>query len=329
MKNDFNPTEILDSLQPDLNQFSGKHLVWVVVVGLVLYGLATSVYTVSEDSRAVVLRFGKAIEQKESGLHFKLPFGIDRQYPVPVKRIFKEEFGFRTLQASITTQYDSRDYPSESLMLTGDLNIADVEWVVQYKISDPQLYLFSIRSPEQALRDLAESMMRLVVGDRTVTEVLTIGRGEITLEVETKLQDLLEIYQTGLRVESVTLQDVNPPDAVKPAFNSVNESKQQREQVINEARKGYNTAVPKATGLAQKLINEAEGYALKRVNEARGDADRFMSILNAYQTAKEVTRRRLYLETMSQVLPTVDEVYVIDDKSSAPLPILQLGLKGK
>ena len=327
--NEFNPAEILDSLQPDFNRFSGKHLVWVILVGLAVYGLATSIYTVPEDSRAIVLRFGESIEQKESGLHFKLPFGIDRQYPVPVKRIFKEEFGFRTLQASVTTQYDTRDYPGESLMLTGDLNIADVEWVVQYKISNPESYLFSIRNPEQALRDLAESVMRLVVGDRTVTEVLTVGRSEITLEVETKLQDLLEVYQTGLRVESVTLQDVNPPEAVKPAFNSVNESKQQREQLINEARQDYNASVPKATGLARKVITEAEGYALKRVNEARGDADRFTAILDAYQSAKSVTRRRLYLETMSQVLPTVGEIYIIDDKPGTPLPILQLGPKGK
>ena len=157
-----------------------------------------------------MLRFGKGVRQEEPGLHFKLPVGIEKHYPVPVKRIFKEEFGFRTLKASVTTQYDSRDYPSESLMLTGDLNIADVEWVVQYKILDPRQYMFAIRDPQQALRDLSESVMRLVVGDQTATQVLTVGRSEITGEVEQKLQDLLDLYKTGLRVESVTLQDVNP-----------------------------------------------------------------------------------------------------------------------
>ena len=326
---DFNPTEFLDALQPDLNRFSAKHFIWVIIAVLILYGFATSVYTVPEDSKAVVLRFGKDVRQEEPGLHFKLPVGIEKHYPVPVKRIFKEEFGFRTLKASVTTQYDSRDYPSESLMLTGDLNIADVEWVVQYKILDPRQYMFAIRDPQQALRDLSESVMRLVVGDQTATQVLTVGRSEITGEVEQKLQDLLNLYQTGLRVESVTLQDVNPPDAVKPAFNSVNESKQEKEKLINEARRDRNTTVPKATGLAKQQVTEAEGYALKRVNQAQGDADRFISILNAYKNAKEVTRQRLYLESMGEVLPTVEEVYVIDGKSNSPLPILQLGRGGK
>ena len=326
---DFNPTEFLDALQPDLNRFSAKHFIWVIIAVLILYGFATSVYTVPEDSKAVVLRFGKDTRQEEPGLHFKLPFGFEKHYPVPVKRIFKEEFGFRTLKASVTTQYDSRDYPSESLMLTGDLNIADVEWVVQYKIFDPRQYMFAIRDPQQALRDLSESVMRLVVGDQTATQVLTVGRSEITGEVEQKLQDLLNLYQTGLRVESVTLQDVNPPDAVKPAFNSVNESKQEKEKLINEAREERNTTVPEAVGLAKQKVTEAEGYALKRVNQAQGDADRFISILNAYKSAKEVTRQRLYLETMGEVLPTVEEVYVIDGKSNTPLPILQLGRGGK
>ena len=326
---DFNPTEILDTLQPDLNRFSAKHLIWVIIAVLILYSFATSVYTVPEDSKAVVLRFGKDTRQEEPGLHFKLPFGIEKHYPVPVKRIFKEEFGFRTLKASVTTQYDTRDYPSESLMLTGDLNIADVEWVVQYKIFDPRQYMFAIRDPQQALRDLSESVMRLVVGDQTATQVLTVGRSEITSEVEQKLQDLLNLYKTGLRVESVTLQDVNPPEMVKPAFNSVNEAKQEKEKLINEAREERNTTVPEAVGLAKQKVTEAEGYALKRVNQAQGDADRFISILNAYKSAKEVTRQRLYLETMAEVLPAVEEVYVIDGKSNTPLPILQLGRGGK
>ena len=223
--NEFNPAEILESLQPNFNRFSGKHLIWVIIVGLAVYGLATSIYTVPEDSRAVVLRFGESIEQKESGLHFKLPFGIDRQYPVPVKRIFKEEFGFRTLQASVTTQYDTRDYPGESLMLTGDLNIADVEWVVQYKISNPESYLFSIRNPEQALRDLAESVMRLVVGDRTVTEVLTIGRSEIVHwpagisargEIRHQPAQLTDIMATCLEVSSAKYPTEHKGHKIQP-----------------------------------------------------------------------------------------------------------------
>ena len=188
-------------------------------------------------------------------------------------------------------------------MLTGDLNIADVEWAVQYKINNPHKYLFSIRDPEQALRDLSESVTSRIIGDRTVTEVLTVGRIEIAAEVEKHLQALLDLYETGLDVANVTLQDVNPPEKVKSAFNAVNEAKQEKERLINEAWRDYNQSVPKSKGLAQQQISEAQGYALKRVNQAKGDADRFNSIRSEYQKAKEVTRQRLYLETMQEVLP--------------------------
>ena len=208
--------------------------------------------------------------------------------------------------------------------MTGDLNIADVEWVIQYKIKSPREYLFAIRNPQRALRDLSEAVMSTVVGDRSVTQVLTVGRNEIVVEVQELLQQLLDKYQTGLDVTSVTLQNVYPPESVKPAFNSVNEAKQEKERSINEARKDYNQAVPKAKGEALKMVSEAEGYALKRVNEATGDADRFNAIREEYQKAKEVTRQRLYLETMNKILPSVQEIYVIDGQSNTPIPILQL-----
>lgn len=268
--------------------------------------------------------FGKSVRQAEPGLHFKLPLGIERAINVPVRKVFKEEFGFRTIRAGVRTQYDTRDYADESLLLTGDLSIADVEWVVQYKIKDPKSFLFFVRNPQRALRDLSESVMSRIVGDRTVTEVLTVGRIEIAAEVEEHLQRLLDLYQTGLDVASVTLQDVNPPEAVKSAFNAVNEAKQEKERLINEAWRDYNQSVPKAKGVAAQRISEAQGYALKRVNEAQGDADRFKSIRSEYQKAKEVTRRRLYLEAMREVLPQVKEIYVIDGNANAPIPILQL-----
>ena len=313
-----------DEMQPYFRLITPQRIILAIVILLVIIVALTSMYTVEADEVAVVLRFGKYIDTTPPGLRFKLPFGIDQVMGIPVQRVFKEEFGFRTLRAGVRTQYDPRDYSEESLLLTGDLNIADVEWVAQYQISEPRKFLFAIRDPTRSLRDLSEAVMRTVVGDRTVTEVLTVGRIEIAAEVKKRLQELLDLYNTGLLLVNVTLQDVNPPETVKPSFNAVNEAKQQKEKLINEARKDYNESVPKAKGVAKQQILEAEGYALKRVNEARGDADRFNAIRQEYQNAKVVTRRRLYLEAMSAVLPKVKEIYVIDGKSNAPLPILQL-----
>lgn len=301
-----------------------KRILFVILGVLILLCLATSFYTVEADEIAVVLMFGKSVRKTEPGLHFKLPLGIERAINVPVRKVFKQEFGFRTLKAGVRTQYDTREYSEESLLLSGDLNIADVEWVVQYKIKDPIAFLFSVRDPQRALRDLSESVMSRVIGDRLVTEVLTVGRIEIAAEVEQHLQELLDLYQTGLDVANVTLQDVNPPEKVKSAFNAVNEAKQEKDRLINEAWRDYNQSVPKSKGLAQQQISEAEGYALKRVNQAQGDADRFNAIRSEYEKAKEVTRQRLYLETMQEVLPLVKEIYVIDDKTNTPIPILQL-----
>lgn len=313
-----------DEMQPYFRLITPKRIILAIVILLAVAVSLTSMYTVEADEVAVVLRFGKYIETTQPGLRFKLPFGIDQVIGVPVKKVFKEEFGFRTLRAGVRTQYDTRDYSDESLLLTGDLSIADVEWVVQYQIGDPKKYLFAIRDATRSLRDLSEAVMRTVVGDRTVTEVLTVGRIEIAAEVKQHLQELLDLYNTGLLLVNVTLQDVNPPETVKPSFNAVNEAKQEKERLINEARKDYNESVPKAKGVARQQILEAEGYALKRVNQATGDADRFNAIRAEYQNAKVVTRRRLYLEAMNEVLPTVKEIYVIDGNANTPLPILQL-----
>ena len=301
-----------------------KRILFVILGVMLLVALATSYYTVEADEIAVVLMFGKSVRQAQPGLHFKLPFGIEKALNVQVRKVFKEEFGFRTLKPGVRTQYDPRDFGDESLLLTGDLNIADVEWVIQYKINDPEKFLFSVREPRQALRDLSESVASRIIGDRTVSEVLTIGRIEIAAEVEKHLQELLDLYETGLDIATVTLQDVNPPEKVKSAFNAVNEAKQEKERLINEAWRDYNQSVPKSKGLAQQQISEAEGYALKRVNQAQGDADRFNSIRAEYQKAKEVTRQRLYLETMQEVLPLVKEIYVIDSETNALIPFLQL-----
>ena len=307
-----------------LRLITPKRILIIVLGIVVLISLSTSFYTVEADEIAVVLLFGKSVRKTDPGLHFKLPFGIEKAMKVQVRKVFKEEFGFRTLKAGIRTEYDPRDYSIESLLLTADLSIADVEWVVQYKIKDPEKYLFSVRNPEIALRDLSEAVMSRVIGDRTVTEVLTVGRIEIASEVEQHLQTLLDLYETGLDVATVTLQDVNPPDKVKPSYNAVNEAKQEKDRLINEAWRDYNQSIPKSKGLASQQISEAQGYALKRVNEAQGDADKFNSIRAEYQKAKEVTRQRLYLETMQEILPKIKEIYVIDSNTNTPIPILQL-----
>ena len=245
-----------DEMESYFRQITPKRIVLAIVILVVIAVALTSMYTVEADEVAVVLRFGKYIDTTPPGLRFKLPFGIDRVIGLPVERVFKEEFGFRTLRAGVRTQYDPRDYSDESLLLTGDLNIADVEWVVQYQISDPRKFLFEIRDATRSLRDLSEAVMRTIVGDRTVTEVLTIGRIEIAAEVKKRLQELLDRYNTGLLLVNVTLQDVNPPEAVKPSFNAVNEAKQEKEKLINEARKDYNESVPRAKGVAKQQILE-------------------------------------------------------------------------
>ena len=299
-----------------------------IVIGfvgvLVLLAIFTSFYTVGADQTAIVLRWGEIVDQTEPGLHFKIPLFIETVKKVPVRKVFKEEYGFRTINAGVETEYDQGDYSAESLLLTGDLNNADVEWVTQYKIKDPKKYLYYIRNPTNALRDLSESVMSRIIGDRTVTEVLTVGRIDIASTMKIELQTLLDLYDSGLHITSVTLQDVNPPDKVKAAFNEVNQAKQNKDQLINEAWRDYNQTIPRAKGLAQRLISEAEGYALKRVNEAQGDAEKFDAVRIEYNKAQEVTRSRIYLETMRQILPSVKQLYIIDPNTNMPIPILQM-----
>lgn len=319
---------------PDLSKlrrFKGRLPFRGLFIALFLIVLVfTSFYTVEPEEIAVVLRFGKFVRTADPGLSFKLPLGIESVVKVPVERQLKEEFGFRTLQAGVRTQYSQTDYEEESLMLTGDLNIADVEWVVQYRIVDAYKYLFRVRNVRSTFRDMTEAVVREVVGDRTVNEVLTVGRQEVAALVEEKLQELADQYETGLKVEQVVLQDVNPPDPVKPAFNEVNEAQQEREQKINAAQSAYNQVIPRARGEAQQTIEQAEGYALDRVNSAEGDASLFQSIYAEYRKAPEVTRKRLYLETLNDVLPKAGRKVILDEDAQGLVPLLNLdGLGGQ
>ena len=289
----------------------------------------TSYYTVGAESEAVVLRFGKFLKTVEPGLHFKLPFGIDEVFVLPTQRQLKLEFGFTTPGYLTNSIQSSQDEQAEKSMVTGDLNAALVEWVVQYRIQDPRQYLFDVRNPGQTLRDLSEAAMREVVGDRTVDELITIGRQAIETEALARMQELSTRYQLGIRVDQVQLKNVNPPSQVQASFNEVNKAQQDRENAINIANGEYNKAVPKAKGEADQQIREAEGYRFKRVNEAEGDVAAFTAVLQQYIKAPEITRTRLYLETMGEVLPETGQKIIVDQSLRQLLPILPLSTKPK
>jgi len=312
----------------DLLRRLRPRLRWVAAALLIAAGALTSTFTVSPEEVGVVTRFGRYVRTVESGLHFKLPIGIESVVKLPVERQLKEEFGYRTLRADTRTQYASSDFPDESLMLTGDLSLADVEWIVQYRISDPYKYLFKVRDIPKTFRDMAEATMRQVVGDHTVDEVITLGRKDIELKVADLLQEMCAQYETGIQVEQVVLQNVTPPDPVKPSFNAVNEAEQQKEQLTNKAKAEYNKVVPRAQGEAEKEIQEAMGYALERLNRARGEAARFEALFAEYEKAPEVTRRRIYLETLARVLPMTGDKIIVDEKATGIVPLLQMQMPG-
>lgn len=294
------------------------------ILGVVALAVLFSAwFTIEPEEAGLVMRFGKYVRTVPSGLHLKLPSPIEQVVKVPVERQLKEEFGFRTEGTSGSRRtYSQQDLSAESLMLTGDLNVAVVEWTAQYRVRDPYKYLFKVRSVQKTFRDMNETVMREVVGDRSVNEVLTVGRQEIAAEVEQRLQTLCDQYENGIKVEQIVLQDVNPPDQVKPSFNEVNQAQQEREKLINQARADYNQIIPRASGQALQTIEQAEGFATDRVNRARGDAELFIKVHAAYQRAPEVTRRRMYLETMSEIYPKVKRKVVLDEKMKGILPLL-------
>ena len=317
------------TVNPDIEKYKKQarkflFLLWLIPIIILAY---TSYYTIDPDEVGVVTRFGKFVRIEQPGLHFKIPFGVEFVKKVPVRKQLKEEFGFRTVRAGIKSEYSTSSYLHESLMLTGDLNIGEIEWSVQYKIKDPVKYLFKVRDVRGTFRNICEAVMREVIGDRSINEILTTGREEIAQECKTKIQKLCNEYNTGLDVKLVVLQDVNPPDPVKPSFNEVNQALQEKENMINQAWAQYNKVIPNEKGKALQIIQEAEGYALKRVNEAKGDVAMFNEVLKEYRKAPKVTKERLYLETMQNLLPKFGKVIVIDSKQKNILPLLDL-MKG-
>ena len=301
-------------------------VIGALLIVLLIAVLLTFSYTVGAESEGVVLRFGKFFKTVEPGLHFKLPLGIDSVTVLPIRRQLKLEFGFTT--AGYTNPIQAgQDPEEEKSMVTGDLNAALVEWVVQYRIEDPRQYLFDVRNPEGTLRDLSEAAMREVIGDRTVDELITIGRQDIEIEALARMQELSKRYQLGIRVDQVQLKNVNPPSQVQASFNEVNKAQQDRENAINIANGEYNKVIPKAKGEADQTIRAAEGYRFKRVNEAEGDVAAFSAVLQQYLKAPEITRTRLYLETMSEILPQTGQKIIIDESMRQLLPILPLSIK--
>ncbi|MBC7188688.1 FtsH protease activity modulator HflK [Candidatus Aerophobetes bacterium] len=301
---------------------------YIVIIIVVLIFIFSTFYTVGPDEVGVIKRFGRYVRTTQPGLHIKIPLA-ESVTKVKVKYVFKEEFGFRTLEPGVRTVYVPQKWEEESLMLTGDLNVVEVEWVVQYRIVDPYKYLFRVREIQKTIRDISESVVRLVVGDRSVDEVLTVGRTEVAVEAQRKLQEILDEYDIGVKIVTLKLKDVNPPDPVKPSFNEVNEARQDRERFINEAWQAYNQIIPKAKGEAEKMIAEAEGYAVRRVNTAKGDAERFTALVSEYKKAKEVTRKRIYLETLSTLLQKTGKIYIIDSEQKNILPLLSLEKEGE
>ena len=304
----------------------GRRWIWRAIVLIIgIAALLTSYYQIEPEAVGMVTRFGRYVRTANPGPHAKLPFGMERVQKVPVERQLKQEFGFRTKRAGIQSELSKDDHTQEAIMLTGDLNVATVEWIVQYKVSDPYKYLFKLRDVEATFRMMTEAAMRQVVGDHSVTELLTVGREAIASRAKEILSEMCRRYDNGIIVQQLVLQDVDPPEPVKPSFNEVNQAIQERERAINEAWAEYNQEIPRARGQAEQQIQAAEGYGIDRVNRAKGDAQRFIALQEAYRQAPAVTRARLHLETMTAVLPKTGQKLVLDENLRGLLPLLSFG----
>ena len=302
-----------------------KLMVGVLAFLFVAVMLISSIFIVDQKEEGVVLRFGKFNRLVEPGLHFKLPFGIERKYRVPTQMVLKEEFGFRTVKAGITTIYEERDFPNESIMLTGDLNIVDVEWIIQYRINDPVKWLFEVENPRKTIRDISQSVINLLIGDRAILDVIGAERANIETQGQEMMNYLFDRYGIGIRITTVKLQNIVPPKgSVQAAFEDVNKAIQDRSGLINEGKQAYNEAIPKAKGEAEQLVQQAEGYAIERVNRAEGDVARFLNVLSEYRKNPEVTRTRLYYEMFEEVFKEKEGTDLVDKNLSNFVPFKAL-----
>jgi membrane protease subunit HflK len=297
----------------------------ILLIFIILFFSTSTFYTVAVDEVGIVQRFGKYVRTTQPGLNFKLPSGIEKVTKVKVRRVYKEEFGFRTVRRDVQTRAISGgENKNVSLMLTGDLNVALVPWIVQYRIKDPYKFLFKVRDNRKLLIDMSEAAMRLVVGDRSINEVIS-KREEIAVEARNVLQDEMDRADSGINIITIEMKKTNVPGPVQPSFNEVNQATQEKEKMIYQAKEDYNKAIPTAKGEAERTIKAAEGYSLDRINRAKGDASRFKAVYAEYAKAKDVTKRRLYLESLRDLLPKLGEKYIVDADQKNLLPLLNLG----
>jgi len=306
-----------------MGKINPKMIIFVIAGILVLIMLFTSIFIVDQTEQAVMTRFGKFTGIREPGLHFKLPFGIDRNYTVNVRTVQTEEFGFRTLRGGNLPTYASQT--AESVMLTGDLNIVDVEWIIQYRVVDPRAWVFNVQERRETIRDVSRSVINMLVGDRAIMDIMGIERSAIEEAALRFMNEFFNSYNLGINVIAVRLQNVFPPSGVQQAFDDVNRAIQDRERLINEGQQAYNEEIPRARGQAQQMIQVAEGYATERVNRSRGDVARFISVLDEFRRAPEVTRQRLYYEMIEEVFKNEDGMTIIDRNLRNFLPLMNLG----
>ena len=309
---------------PKMDKIFNRKTLTMVISGIILVGfLATSLYIVDQTEEAVITRFGKYTTTKGPGLQFKLPFGIDRNYIVNVRTVQTQEFGFRTMRSGNVPTYSNQT--GESTMLTGDLNILDVEWIIQYRISDPRAWIFNVNERVPTIRDVSRSVINMLVGDRAIMDIMGVERSAIESEGIAAMNEFFRGYGLGIDVIAVKLQNVTPPSGVQQAFEDVNKAMQDRERLINEGQQAYNEEIPRTRGEAEKLIQMAQGYATERVNRAHGDVARFISVLNEYQRAPDVTRQRLYYEMIEEVFRNEKGTVIIDRSMKNFLPLMNVG----
>lgn len=321
--------EIID-IQDLRNRINPRKILGIILAILILIAAFSSFYTVEQEEEAVVLLFGKYDRTTGPGLHFKLPFGIEKKFNVPTQRVLKEEFGFRTTQPGIVTTYSTANFEAESVMLTGDLNIADVTWIIQYRIKDAYAWLFHVEDQTRTIRDISQSVMNLLVGDLAVFDVVTTERTQIEQRAQDMMNIIFDRYKMGIRVVTVKLQKtMYPKGPVQDAFEDVNKAIQDRIRLINEGKEAYNNIIPKASGEAQKTLQEAEGYAIETINQAKGDVARFLAVLGEYKKNPNVTRIRLYYDMFGAVLGNSEDTDLIDKRLENFLPIKSMANEKK
>ena len=296
----------------------------LIVLAIVAIGGFSCFYIVDETENAVITRFGKYQETVGAGLHFKLPFGIDKSYTVPVKVVQTEQFGFKTVKSGRNNEYIN-NIGTESTMLTGDLNIVDVEWIIQYRIVDPKQWLFGVYEKEQTIRDISRSVINELVGDRAILAVMGSERTSIETLALDKMNSYFENLGLGISVIAVKLQNIVPPSGVQDAFEDVNKATQDMNRFINEGKEAYNAEIPKAQGEADRLLQVAQGYAAERVNMAKGDVARFNAVYEEYKRSPKVTKERIYLETMDEIFGSEKKPELIDGELDNVLPVKTLG----